>query len=96
VSDVDAREARMVGRVAVRYTHDAEVRQGSVAMRRTSDAPYAVETFLTPLQSVAKETKHLGPEFLRDGNNVTDAFKAYVRPLVGALPVVGSFDELKG
>jgi hypothetical protein len=37
----------------------------------------------------------MSPEYLTGGNNVTDAFEQYVRPLVGPLPKVGSFDELK-
>jgi len=56
---------------------------------------YRVETFLTPLSTVAKETKHLNPEFISDGNNITPAFENYARPLVGKLPVVGTFDEVR-
>jgi 6-phosphofructokinase 1 len=54
-----------------------------------------VDTFLTPLASVAKETKHLDPAFMADGNNVTEAFVQYMKPLVGELPKVGSLDEIK-
>jgi hypothetical protein len=32
--------------------------------------------------------------FLAEGNNVTEAFVSYVRPLVGELPRVGSLDEV--
>ena len=56
---------------------------------------YKIETFLTPLSTVARETKHMDPSYLIGGNNITETFKAYVRPLVGLLPKVGTLDELK-
>ena len=94
VSDADAREARLVGQMAVKYSVQNEA-GGSVAMRRVPGGDYKIETFLTPLNTVARETKHLDPSYISDGNNITDAFKQYARPLVGKLPVVGAFDELK-
>jgi 6-phosphofructokinase 1 len=93
VSPVDAREARLVGRMAVQYSAEGQT-EGSVAMRRLPDAQYKIETFLTPLAGVAKETKHLDPSYIADGNNVTDAFVKYAKPLAGELPNVGGFDEL--
>jgi 6-phosphofructokinase 1 len=95
VSEVDAREGRMVGQMAVRYSADAANSEGSVAMRRVAGGGYKIETFLTPLSTVARETKHLDPSYIKDGNDITDAFKDYARPLVGELPKVGSFAELK-
>jgi len=95
ISDTDATEARLVGRMAVQYSADPNNTQGSVAMRRTSNSPYKIETFLTPLATVAKETKHLSPEYIVDGHNISDSFKEYARPLVGELPRIGTFDELK-
>jgi ATP-dependent phosphofructokinase / diphosphate-dependent phosphofructokinase len=94
VSEVDAREARLVGKTAVQLS-GAGLTEGSVAMRRVPAPGYKIETFLTPLSTVAKETKHLDASYIADGNNITDAFVQYVRPLVGDLPKVGSFDELK-
>ncbi|HEY2586072.1 MAG TPA: 6-phosphofructokinase [Tepidisphaeraceae bacterium] len=94
VSETDASEARLVGQMAVQYSAQGE-KGGSVAMRRAPGGEYKIETFLTPLSTVARETKHLDPSYIADGNNITDAFKQYVRPLVGKLPVVGTFDELK-
>jgi 6-phosphofructokinase len=95
VSETDAKEARMVGEMAVKYSMDENNIEGSVAMRRLPGRDYRVETFLTPLATVAKETKHLSPEFITDGNNITPAFENYARPLVGKLPVVGTFDEYR-
>ena len=94
VSETDAREARLVGQMAVRYSAQGE-KGGSVAMRRLPGAEYRIETFLTPLSTVARETKHMDASYIADGNNITEAFKQYARPLVGKLPVVGSFDELR-
>lgn len=94
VSKVDAAEARMVGQMAVKYSAEADV-DGSVAMRRVDGKKYGVETFLTPLETVARETKHLPAEFIENGNNITKAFINYAKPLVGTLPKTGSFDELK-
>jgi 6-phosphofructokinase 1 len=94
-SEVDAREARLVGQMAVKYSADAANTQGSVAMRRVGGGEYRIETFLTPLETVARDTKHLEPSFIRDGCDITEAFKAYVKPLVGELPKVGSFAELR-
>ena len=95
ISEMDSREARMVGEMAVKFSTDENNIEGSVAMRRLSNDPYRIETFLTPLASVARETKHLSPEFIAEGNNITPAFEEYARPLVGRLPVVGTFDEYR-
>lgn len=94
VSETDAKEARLVGQMAVRYGAEGQA-GGSVAMRRVAGAEYKIETFLTPLSTVARETKHLDDTYIADGNNITEAFNQYARPLVGKLPVVGSFDEMK-
>ena len=94
VSETDAHEAHVVGQMAVRYASQGE-KGGSVAMKRAAGGEYKIETFLTPLSTVARETKHLDASYISDGNNITDAFKQYVKPLVGKLPVVGTLDELK-
>jgi 6-phosphofructokinase 1 len=95
VSQSDAEEARFVGRMAVFYSSEEKNIEGSVAMRRGTSDEYKIDTFLTPLASVARETKHLSPEYIKDGNDVTQAFIKYAKPLVGPLPVVGSFEEVK-
>jgi 6-phosphofructokinase 1 len=94
-SETDAREARLVGRKAVEYSSDPANAEGSVAMRRVPGGTYQIETFLTPLSTVARETKHMSPEYLDGGNNISQAFVDYVKPLVGPLPKVGTLDELK-
>jgi 6-phosphofructokinase 1 len=75
-----------VGEKAAQYAiwHDLD---GSVAIRRVGD--YAVEYFLTPLHTVARKTKHVPAKFInRQGNNVTQAFIDYARPLLGDFPVI--------
>lgn len=94
-SESDASEARLVGKMAVHYSADEKNLEGSVAMRRLPGSGYKIETHLTPLSTVARETKHLDASYISGGNNITEAFKQYVRPLVGKLPVVGTFAELK-
>ncbi len=94
VSEVDAREARMVGQTAAKYAAEGK-EGGSVAMKCAGGSSYTIETFLTPLSTVARETKHMDPSHIIDGNNISEAFKQYAAPLVGKLPVVGTFDELK-
>ncbi|WP_426175094.1 6-phosphofructokinase [Massilia sp. TWR1-2-2] len=82
VSDVDQREAREVGEKAVQYAMWGE-QDGSVAIRRCSD--YSVEYALVPLASVAGKTRVMEDEFISEsGTDVTDAFRQYLRPLLGA------------
>lgn len=95
VSETDAGEARMVGRVAAQYSTDESKREGSVAMVRKSDSPYAIETIFTSIKNVARETKHMDEKYVKDGCDITAAFIEYAKPLVGKLPVVGTFAELK-
>ena len=86
VSSVDQFEAREVGEKAAQYAiwHNQD---GSVAIRRIGD--YAVEYFLTPLRTVAQHSREMPARYInKRGNDVTEAFKNYVRPLVGEMPLV--------
>ena len=81
VSDVDQREAREVGEKAVQYAMWGES-SGSVVIERTGY--YSVDYRLAPLQDVAGKTRTMPDEFLSaSGTDVTDAFRLYLRPLVG-------------
>ncbi len=95
VSEVDAKEAREVGRQAVRYSTDPKHFELSVVMKRVSNSPYKIELEHTSIKNVAKDTKHLADEYIKDGNDITQAFIDYARPLVGQLPVVGTFPEMR-
>jgi 6-phosphofructokinase 1 len=82
VSDVDQREAREVGEKAVQFALWGD-RDGSVTIHRTGF--YSVDYRLTPLVEVAGKTKVMPAEFLTaDGTDVTDAFRLYLRPLLGS------------
>ncbi|TDT56471.1 6-phosphofructokinase [Fonticella tunisiensis] len=81
VSDVDQHEAREVGEKAAQFAiwHNLD---GSITIHRTGY--YSVDYRLTNLHEVAGKTKIMPDEFInREGNNVTDAFKFYARPLLG-------------
>ena len=82
VSDVDAREARDVGERAVQVALlNGQV--GSIAIRRVGD--YAVDYALQPLEAVAAKTKVMDDAFINAaGNDVTAAFRDYLRPLLGS------------
>jgi len=90
VSEIDAKEARMVGSFGVEQAV-LHAKAGSVAIRRLSNSPYKSECFITPLASVAREATELKNEYINeDGNDITQAWLDYVRPLVGELPVIGT------
>lgn len=81
VSDVDQREAREVGEKAVQFALRG-TRDGSVAIQRSG--AYAVDYTLLPLDAVAGKTRVMEDAFITpNGTGVTDAFHAYLRPLLG-------------
>lgn len=82
VSDVDQREAREVGEKAVQFAMWGN-RDGSVAIRRTGF--YSVDYDLLPLEAVAGKTRVMEDAFIAsNGTDVTDAFRLYLRPLLGS------------
>ncbi|MBP5989837.1 MAG: 6-phosphofructokinase [Piscinibacter sp.] len=82
VSDVDQREAREVGEKAVQYAMWGQ-RDGSVSIKRTGF--YSVEYELAALAGVAGRTRTMEDEFIAaSGTDVTDAFRLYLRPLLGS------------
>ncbi|MDB5746720.1 MAG: 6-phosphofructokinase [Massilia sp.] len=82
VSDVDQREAREVGEKAVQFAMWGDA-DGSVAIRRTGF--YSVDYELMPLDQVAGKTRTMEDEFISEsGTDVTDAFRLYLRPLLGS------------
>ncbi|HOZ00201.1 MAG TPA: 6-phosphofructokinase [Candidatus Syntrophosphaera sp.] len=82
VSDVDQREAREVGERAAHYAIWYNL-DGSISIQRTGF--YSVNYQLEKLSDVARKTRHMPDEFLNEfGNGVTDDFKYYLRPLLGA------------
>ncbi len=82
VSDVDQREAREVGEKAVQFAFHGE-HDGSVAIKRTGF--YSVDYELLPLDAVAGKTRVMEDAFISpSGTDVTDAFRLYLRPLLGS------------
>ena len=82
VSDVDQREAREVGEKAVQFAMWGSA-NGSVAIKRTGN--YAVNYELLPLSAVAGKTRTMEDEFITaSGNDVTEAFRSYLLPLLGS------------
>jgi 6-phosphofructokinase 1 len=96
VSESDAREARLAGAAAVAAATSG-VKSGSIAFRR-HDAPYRIETFVTPLSTVSKETKPMPRDLLNAAGNDIDSAKLlpYLTPLVGQLPPVGRLRGISG
>ncbi len=84
ISPVDAAEAREVGRAAVRAATTEEEESGSIALRRLDGSEYAVETFVTPLDTVARVTRELPSRYL-DGDDIASAFREYALPLTGGI-----------
>jgi 6-phosphofructokinase 1 len=82
VSNVDRSEAREVGEKAVQFAMTNR-QDGSVTIQRTGF--YSVDYQLSPLAAVAGKTRTMPDEFITDdGTNVTDAFRMYLRPLLGS------------
>ncbi|MFH0879213.1 MAG: 6-phosphofructokinase [Lentisphaerota bacterium] len=91
VSPVDTKEAREVGRMAVKIASGKDT-DGSVAIRRKPGKTYKTFYELVPLRNVAKETRHMPDNFInKDSNDVTKAFIDYAKPLAGPLPKIGRF-----
>jgi 6-phosphofructokinase 1 len=88
-SPVDAQEARGVGRFAAELAARGDA-SASAIIRRVSNAPDAYRSAFAraDLASVARRTRHVPAEFIAGVNDVSAAFDAYCRPLVGDLPKV--------
>lgn len=82
VSDIDQHEAREAGERAVQLAYWNNV-NGSLTITRTGN--YSVDYRLVGLEQVAAKTRLMPDEYINsEGNHVTDAFKFYVRPLLGS------------
>jgi len=86
-SPVDIAEARAVGRHAAELAARGDA-SASVIIVRTSNDPdaYASACARADLAAVARRTRHVPAEFIAGSNDVSAAFHAYCRPLVGDLP----------
>ncbi|RRD94942.1 6-phosphofructokinase [Clostridiales bacterium COT073_COT-073] len=81
VSEVDQSEAREVGEKAAQYAIWNRI-DGSISIERTGY--YSVNYHLVPLEQIAAKTRHMPDDFINaTGNNVTEDFLYYARPLLG-------------
>ena len=81
VSDVDEREAREVGEKAAQFAMWGNG-DGSVTIQRTGF--YSVNYEFSTLEEVAGKVRTMPDEFITaSGTDVTDAFRLYLRPLLG-------------
>jgi len=84
-SRLDAREARQVGREAVKYA--AKGLDGSVAIKRRPGKAYKAYLELVALEKVAGKNREVPKEFICPGaSDICPSFRAYALPLVGGLP----------
>ncbi|MFT7541329.1 MAG: 6-phosphofructokinase, partial [Gammaproteobacteria bacterium] len=93
VSEVDAAEAREVGRTAMRIAASGERASGSVIIERLGGAEYRAGFSATDLSNVAKFTRDLDESHLLGDSDVSQAFLDYARPLVGKLPQMGRLSD---
>ncbi|MBA7631870.1 Pyrophosphate--fructose 6-phosphate 1-phosphotransferase [subsurface metagenome] len=93
ISEVDAREAFKVGVDAVIAAIGDHFDEGSVAIKRVDqDGIYKIETFISPLQSIQKNTRSFPKDWITEDGKIDERkFREYVSPLVGELPMAGRF-----
>jgi 6-phosphofructokinase 1 len=86
-SPVDTLEARDAGRYAAELAARGDA-AASVILVRTANAPeaYRSDCARADLAAVARHTRHVPAAFISGANDVSAAFDAYCRPLVGDLP----------
>ena len=91
-SSSDVEEAINAGASAVQFALSDDVgvkvpTKGTVGIQRRNGKKYAVDFVALPIQDAAKFTRSVPKEFIaKSGNDVTQAFIDYARPLVGELP----------
>jgi len=94
VSEVDAREAREVGRAAVNVATAGDVPHGSMVILRDADAPgYRARFEVTELANVARHTRPLDEAYIEGDHDISASFMDYALPLVGELPRPGWLAE---
>ena len=83
-STVDKQEAVRVGREAVQAVVSGKTGV-MVGIHRKSDSPYEMKTSLVPISEVMLHEKELPNQFINErGNDVTEEFVNWCKPLIGA------------
>jgi len=91
-SKVDAREARQVGRVAVKCA--CKGLDGSVAIKRRAGKKYKAYFELVALKLVAGKNKEVSKEFIcPSGNDICPSFRDYGLPLIGGMAETALLEE---
>ena len=86
-SKTDQKEARAAGAAAVKAALKGKLTKGTIAIVRKPGAKYAVTFEAQPVANAAKYTRSVPDAFIApNGHDVTKAFLAYARPIVGPLP----------
>jgi 6-phosphofructokinase len=85
-SEVDAKEARAVGRFAASEALKGKAHHGSVSIVRKKKGEYSVSYAISALSEVARLTRPLEDRYIQGENDVAPEFLDYVAPLVGKLP----------
>jgi 6-phosphofructokinase len=81
-SEVDIEEAIGAGSFAVQALLKGE-KDKMVCLRRISSYPYEVTYVLENVGDVANKIKYVPAEFLQSDRRMSDAFRDYLRPLLG-------------
>lgn len=86
-SAVDQAEAFAAGKAAVKAALAGKLAKGTIAILRAPGKRYRAIFKAIAIQNAAKYTRSMPREFIaKSGNDVTSAFVAYAKPLVGELP----------
>jgi len=85
-SETDLEEAYLCGVEAVKLANKGESGY-MVSIDRMSDEPYMIRFGKVPLNDVAISARPMPEEYFNEeGNNVSDEFIEYIKPLAGELP----------
>lgn len=83
-SEVDRIEAEFAGKLACEAVLGGESGK-MVAFERVSTVPYQIQPFLVEISQVMLHERTMPDEFINEaGNGVTESFKEWCRPLIGA------------
>ena len=86
-SKVDQEEAFLAGQAAVKAALAGKLAKGTIAIVRENGRRYKVAFAPVPIQNAAKYTRSVPKEYIaKNGHDVTEAFVAYAKPIVGDLP----------
>lgn len=81
-SPVDVKEAVGAGRYAVKSVLSGHTGK-MVCIKRVNQTPYRSSFFLGNVEDIADLTKYVPKSFIQDNHRFTEAFRDYLRPLLG-------------